>query len=127
MTCPPAGAAAPDTAGLPTALAHPPDPRARRGVRHRLPVVVSAAICAVVADYRSSTAIAERIGDVPAATRLASGINPDRRPSETMIRRLPQALDPDLPTAAIGDWLTGRATTTLKILTARPLALLGII
>ncbi|MGW4984417.1 transposase family protein [Streptomyces mirabilis] len=44
--------------GLPTALAHLPDPRARRGVRHRLPVVVSAAVCAVVAGYRSYTAIA---------------------------------------------------------------------
>jgi predicted transposase YbfD/YdcC len=39
------------------------------------------------------------------------GIDPDRRPSEAMIRRLLQALDPDLLTAAIGDWLTTRATT----------------
>jgi hypothetical protein len=41
------------TAGLPTALATAPDPRARRGIRHRLTVVVTAAICAVVAGYRS--------------------------------------------------------------------------
>jgi predicted transposase YbfD/YdcC len=81
-------------------------------VRHRLPVVVSAAVCAVVAGYRSYTAIAEWVDDVPAATALALGIDPDRRPSETMIRRLLQALDPDLLTAAIGDWLTTRATTT---------------
>jgi hypothetical protein len=40
---------------------------------------------------------------------LALGIDPDRRPSEAMIRRLLQALDPDLLTAAIGAWLTGRA------------------
>jgi DDE family transposase len=93
------------------ALAHLPDPRARRGVRHQLPVVVSAAVCAVVAGYRSYTAIAEWVGDVPAATVLALGIDPDRRPSEAMIRRLLQALDPDLLTAAIGAWLTARAAT----------------
>jgi hypothetical protein len=38
-------------------------------------------------------------------------IDPDRRPSETMIRRLLQALDPDLLTEPISDWLTTRATT----------------
>jgi predicted transposase YbfD/YdcC len=112
LSCAPAGVTVPDTAtGLPAALARLPDPRARRGVRHRLPVVVSAAVCAVVAGYRSYTAIAEWIDDVPAETALTLGIDPDRRPSETMIRRLLQALDPDLLTAAIGVWLTARATT----------------
>ena len=96
--------------GLPAALAEVPDPRSRRGVRHPLTVVVTAAVCAVVAGYRSYTAIAEWIADVPDATVLAVGIAPDRRPSETMIRRLLQALDPDLLTAAIGVWLAGRAS-----------------
>src|SRR4051795_5725141 len=96
---------------LPAALADMPDPRARRGIRHRLPVVVTAAVCAVVAGYRSYTAIAEWVGDVPATTALRLGIDPDRRPSEAMNRRLLQALDPDLLTAAIGDWLAGRAAT----------------
>jgi hypothetical protein len=49
LSCAQPGVTVPDTAsGLPAALAHRPDPRARRGVRHRLPVVVSAAVCAVV-------------------------------------------------------------------------------
>ncbi|MET7959357.1 transposase family protein [Micromonospora zamorensis] len=39
--------------GLPAALACLPDPRARRGVRYPLAVVVTAAVCAVVAGYRS--------------------------------------------------------------------------
>ena len=39
-------------------------------MRHRLPVVVSAAVCAVVAGYRSYTAIAEWVDDVPATTAL---------------------------------------------------------
>ena len=112
LSCAPAGVTVPDTAaGLPAALARLPDPRARRGVRHRLPVVVSAAVCAVVAGYRSYTAIAEWVDDIPARTALMLGIDPDRRPSEAMIRRLLQALDPDLLTAAIGDWLATRAAT----------------
>ncbi|MDG9674666.1 transposase family protein [Micromonospora sp. DH14] len=74
--------------------------------------MVTAAVCAVVAGYRSYTAIAEWVADVPDATVLALGIAPDRRPSEAMIRRLLQALDPRLLTAAIGLWLAGRATTS---------------
>src|ERR1700753_3338132 len=112
LSCAPPGVIVSGTAsGLPAALAHLPDPRARRGVRHRLAAVVSAAVCAVVAGYRSYMAIAEWVDDVPAAIALTLGIDPDRRPSESMIRWLRQALDPDLLTAAISDWLTTRATT----------------
>jgi predicted transposase YbfD/YdcC len=95
-------------AGLPTALAQVPDPRARRGVRHRLVVVVTAAVCAVVAGYRSYTAIGEWVADLPADTATILGIDADRRPSEAMIRRLLQALDPDLLAEAIGRWLAAR-------------------
>ncbi|MFF5182147.1 transposase family protein, partial [Micromonospora sp. NPDC000316] len=56
--------------------------------------MVTAAVCAVVAGYRSYAAIAEWVADVPAATALALGMTPDRRPSEAMIRRLLQAVDP---------------------------------
>src|SRR3982751_555810 len=93
---------------LPAALADMPDPRARRGIRHRLPVVVTAAVCAVVAGYRSYTAIGEWVADLPADTATLVGIDPDRRPSETMIRRLLQAIDPDLLAATIGKWLAAR-------------------
>lgn len=106
LSCAPA-LTVPETAGgLPATLAELPDPRGRRGVRHRLPVVVTA----VVAGYRSYTAIAEWVADAPDTTVRALGIAPDRRPSEAMIRRLLQALDPQLLTAAIGHWLAGRAT-----------------
>ncbi|WP_203831579.1 ISAs1 family transposase, partial [Actinoplanes palleronii] len=102
----------PETAGgLVAALADLPDPRARRGVRHRLTVVVIAAVCAVIAGSRSYTAIAEWVADVPATTALALGIAPDRRPSEAMIRRLLQALDAQLLTTAIAVWLAGQATS----------------
>ncbi|MGW3810996.1 hypothetical protein [Micromonospora sp. NPDC005113] len=49
---------------------------------------------------------------MPDATALALGITPDRRPSEAMIRRLLQALDPDLLTAAISSWLSIRTVAT---------------
>jgi predicted transposase YbfD/YdcC len=110
LSCAPA-LTVPETAdGLPAALGELPDPRARRGVRHRLTVVVTAAVCAVVAGYRSYAAIAEWVADAPDSTVLALGIVPDRRPSEAMIRRLLQALDPQLLTTAIGVWLAARAT-----------------
>src|SRR3954467_105028 len=98
--------------GLPAALAGLPDPRARRGVRHRLTVVVTAAVCAVVAGYRSYTAIAEWVADLPDDTAGLLGIDADRRPSEAMIRRLLQALDPDALAAVIGAWLASRIPTT---------------
>jgi predicted transposase YbfD/YdcC len=77
-------------------------------IRHQLAVVVTAAVCAVVAGYRSYTAIGEWVADLPADTAVVLGIDTDRRPSETMIRRLLQVLDPDLLAAAIGSWLAAR-------------------
>jgi predicted transposase YbfD/YdcC len=104
----------PETAGgLCAALVAVRDPRSRRGVRHQLAVVVTAAVCAVVAGYRSYSAIAEWIADVPDTTVQALGIAADRRPSEAMIRRLLQALDPDLLTTVISAWLASRPTAEI--------------
>ncbi|MEU1763307.1 ISAs1 family transposase [Micromonospora sp. NPDC005652] len=66
----------------------------------------------MVAGYRSYSAFAEWVADVPDETAEALGIAADRRPSEAMIRRLLQALDPDLLTTEISGWLVGRATTS---------------
>ena len=62
-----------------------------------------------MAGYRSYTAIAECVDDVPAATVIAVGIDPDRPPSEAVIRRLPQAVGLNPITAVIGARLTGQA------------------
>ncbi|MCM0673341.1 transposase family protein [Micromonospora phytophila] len=67
--------------------------------------MVAAAVWAVVAGYRSYAAIGEWVADLPADTAAALGIDADRRPSEAMIRRLLQALDPDRLAAVIGAWL----------------------
>lgn len=50
LSCAPALSVVETAGGLPEALAGLPDPRARRGVRHRLTVVVTAAV------FRDSTA-----------------------------------------------------------------------
>ncbi|MGH3586494.1 MAG: transposase family protein [Pseudonocardia sp.] len=41
------------------------DPRKRRGVRHGLVVVLTAAVCAVAAGARSFVAVAEWVADLP--------------------------------------------------------------
>jgi predicted transposase YbfD/YdcC len=109
LSAAPAGLSPPDVStGLPAALAAVPDPRARRGIRHQLTVVVTAAICEVVAGHRSYTAIGEWVADLPDGTATLLGIDAERQPSEAIIRRLLQAIDPDLLAAAIGTWLAAR-------------------
>src|SRR2546421_10040867 len=109
LSAAPAGLRAQElSAALPAVWAQFPDPRARRGIRHELAVVVTAAVCAVVAGYRSYTAIGEWVADLPSQTAVVLGIDADRRPSEAMIRRLLQGIDPDLLAAAIGTWLATR-------------------
>src|SRR5262245_58357448 len=103
LSAAPAGLCPPElTVGLSEALVGIPDPRARRGIRHRLAVVLTAAVCAVVAGYRSYTAIGEWVADLPCDIAVLLGIDVDRRPSEAMIRRLLQAIDPELLATTIG-------------------------
>jgi hypothetical protein len=63
-----------DRARLLPVLAAVPGPRARRGIRHRLAVILDLAVCAVLAGARSFTAIAEWAADADQATRDALGI-----------------------------------------------------
>ena len=87
--------------GLRDALGGVADPRKRRGVRHGLVVVLTAAVCAVAAGARSFVAVAEWIADVPGEVAAVLGV--DRRcPSESTIRRLLGKIDADRFDAAIG-------------------------
>ncbi len=63
-----------DRATVLSVLAAVADPRARRGVRHRLAVILALAVCAVLAGARSFTAIAEWAADTDEATRAGLGI-----------------------------------------------------
>jgi predicted transposase YbfD/YdcC len=88
-------------------LAAVPDPRARRGVRHRLAVILGLALCAVLAGARSFTAIAEWAADADQGTRDALGVT-GVVPSESTFRRTLQALDADALDAAAGAWAQQR-------------------
>jgi DDE_Tnp_1-associated len=85
-------------------LAAVPDPRARRGVRHRLAVILGLALCAVLAGARSFTAIAEWAADADQATREALGVT-GVVPCESTFRRTLRHLDAD----ALDDAAGGRA------------------
>ncbi|WP_344171873.1 ISAs1 family transposase [Pilimelia columellifera] len=103
-----AAAVAAQPAGLMAALAGVPDPRKRRGVRYRLVVVLAAVACAVLAGYCSYAALAEWVADLPDEQVARLGLDPRRRPSESMIRRLLQLVDGDEFAGRVGRWLEGQ-------------------
>ena len=80
--------------GLLAALGQVADPRRRRGVRHRLAVIMVLAVCAVLAGARSYAAIAEWAADAGEDTLARLGVA-GRVPSESTIRRVLQRLDAD--------------------------------
>ena len=98
-----AGEVAAEQPGLLAMLAGVTDPRHRRGVGHRLAVVLGLALCAVVAGARSFTAIAEWAADVDGATLEALGVT-GRVPSESTFRRTWQRLDADAFDEVAGAW-----------------------
>jgi predicted transposase YbfD/YdcC len=96
-----------ERARLLAVLAAVPDPRARRGVRHRLTVILSLALCAVLAGARSFTAIAEWAADADQATRDALGVT-GVVPCESTFRRTLQNLDAGALDDAAGTWAQQR-------------------
>ena len=92
--------------GLCAALAQVIDPRKRRGVRHPLVAVLTAAVCAVAAGARSFVATAEWVADLPAEVAAVLGVDA-RCPSESTIRRLIGHVDADRFDAAIGAFVQG--------------------
>ncbi len=102
-----AQALASDRARLLPVLAAIPDPRARRGVRHRLAVILGLAVCAVLAGARSFTAIAEWAADADQGTRDALGVT-GVVPCESTFRRTLQNLDADAFDDAAGGWAQQR-------------------
>ena len=95
-------------------LAAVPDPRARRGVRHRLAVILVLAVCAVLAGARSFTAIGEWAADADQGTREALGIT-GAVPCESTFRRTLQLLDADALDAAAGSWAQQRTVPAAGI------------
>lgn len=91
------------------ALAQVPDPRASRGVRHRVVTLLAVAVCAVLAGARSFTAIAEWTHDLPISVRLRLGLG-RVAPSESTIRRLLQAVDGEALDRVTSSWVIARSS-----------------
>ena len=89
---------------LADALIEVADPRKRRGVRHGLVVVLTAAVCAVAAGARSFVAVAEWVADLPVDVAVVLGVN-HRCPSESTIRRILGRVDADRFDAVIGGFV----------------------
>ena len=118
----------PDPVGLApalrTVLAGVVDPRKRRGVRYGLVVVLTAAVCAVVAGARSFVAVTEWVADVPEEVAAALGV--DRQyPSESTIRRLLGRVDADQFDAVIGAFIQRLCTACEPVGRRRVLAVDG--
>ena len=102
-----AGDAAEDPPGLLAVLAGVADPRHRRGVRHRLAVILGLAVCAVLAGARSFTAIAEWAADADEQTLARLGVC-GAVPSESTFRRTLQRRDADAFDDQAGQWAARR-------------------
>ncbi|WP_309231920.1 ISAs1 family transposase [Nocardia sp. SYP-A9097] len=86
-------------------LEQAPDPRRKRGVRHRFGAILYISTCAVVSGSKSYAAIAEWAADTAADTLAAMGIT---APNASTIRRALSAFTGDGFDTLIGGWLTGR-------------------
>jgi len=93
--------------GVLAMLARVADPRHRRGVRHRLAVILGLAVCAVLAGARSFTAIAEWAADADAQTLARLGVR-GAVPSESTFRRTLQRLNADAFDDLAGRWAAQR-------------------
>lgn len=98
-----AGDVAADPPGLLGVLARVADPRRRRGVRHRLTVILGLALCTVVVGARLFTAIAEWAADADEQTLRLLGVL-GAVPSESTFRRTLQRLDADAFDDLAGAW-----------------------
>ena len=96
-------------AGLLEVLESVPDPRKKRGVRHRFAAILFVSVCAVVSGARSFAAIAEwaadAVGDAVDDTLRGMGIG---APNASTIRRALSALSGDGFDTAIGGFLAAR-------------------
>jgi predicted transposase YbfD/YdcC len=91
--------------GLLAVLESVPDPRKKRGVRHRFSAILFVSVCAVVSGARSFAAIAEWAADAVEGTLRGMGIG---APNASTVRRALSALSGDGFDTAIGGFLAGR-------------------
>jgi predicted transposase YbfD/YdcC len=95
-----------DRQALLDALSSVPDPRRRRGVRHRFTPLLAAAVCAMLAGARSFAAIAEWVADLSPPARASLALH-GPIPAGTTIWRLLIAVDAQALQSALGSWIRG--------------------
>jgi hypothetical protein len=83
----------PGSASLIEVLNDVPDPRARRGIRHRLPGIVAVALAAVMAGSRSFAAIGQWAGELTGAQLAELGLPRGVAPDASTFRRVLSRLD----------------------------------
>jgi predicted transposase YbfD/YdcC len=87
-----------------------PDPRAKRGVRHRFSAILFISVCAILTGAKSFAAIAEWAADRVEDTLAGVGIA--TAPDASTIRRALTAFTGDGFDTAIGAWLAERVAAT---------------
>jgi Druantia protein DruA/DDE_Tnp_1-associated len=98
--------------GLLSTLEDLVDPRARRGVRHRVAPVLAMAVVAGLAGAQSFTALAREVAGLPQAALARLGARRNRStgayvaPSEATIRRTIQMVDTERADELVGTWLS---------------------
>lgn len=92
-------------AGLLEVLGSVPDPRKKRGVRHRFSAILFVSVCAVATGARSFAAIADWAAARATDTLAGMGIS---APNASTIRRALNAFTGDGFDTAIGGWVAGR-------------------
>jgi predicted transposase YbfD/YdcC len=109
-------------AGLVARLEAVPDPRKKRGVRHRLAVILAIATLATLRGATSLVAIGEVAAELPeeALRRLSCRVSPSKNsyvaPEESTIRRTLKAIDANAVDLVVNSWIAdqvraGRITT----------------
>jgi hypothetical protein len=97
--------------GLLGVLAALSDPRKKRGVRHRVAVILTMVAAATLAGHRSLRAIADWVADLPRDALARLGARRHRvtgrwiAPSEATIRRTVKDVDADEADTLIGAWM----------------------
>jgi predicted transposase YbfD/YdcC len=94
-----------DVVSLLAVLDRVTDPRSRRGVRHRLTVVLVVGVCAVLGGMRSFVAIAQWARDsIESCPQLREQLGITSAPAESTIRRTLQRVDPQELDLLLGWW-----------------------
>lgn len=82
-----------------------PDPRKRRGIRHKIQSVLATGICAVLAGARNFTAIAEWSAEQSKQTLIRLGSKRGQPPSERTYRRVFHDIDVEDLDRQMGSWM----------------------